>query len=115
MISVDALIFWLFVAAWAIVIGLISCIAIPRAVREAIRIVRRLIELVERSPLPLQLAKAEADMGRIDAAVSRLPELEARANRALLRLRENPLVPPSVIVAVRRIELEIAAFRRASR
>jgi Sec-independent protein translocase protein TatA len=114
-LSTDSLVFWLFVAAWLVVAVLLGFVQLPRIVREAMRIVKRVRALDETSPLPLQLAKAEADVGRLGAALERIPVLQQRAADALLRIRTAPLVPPALIALGIRIGREIQAFRRELR
>ena len=112
--TVDWLIFWLFVVAWAVVLGALG-MQIPRAVGEVLQIVRHIRGLIESSPLPLQLAKAESDLRRIEAAAARLPMLQARAQAAMSVIRETPLVPPGISAFIERLRSETAAFRREAR
>jgi hypothetical protein len=113
--SVDALIFWVFLAAWAIVGGLFALVQVPRIVREARGLVGRLIKLTEASPLLLQMSKAEADVGRIEKAVAQLTVLVGRAQAAIAVARAAPLVPPELGRFVRRVRREVAALRAALR
>lgn len=113
--SVDALVLWAFVFAGVVVLALIVFVALPRAVREALRIVKRVLALVDESPLPLQVAKTEADVGRIGHALDQLPGLGRRAEHAAIVIRTTPLIPPAVEAVATRIGREIRAFRTASR
>jgi hypothetical protein len=111
----DALVFWFFVAAWLVVLGLLVFGVLPRAVRDGRRIVSRLMRLVDESPLPLQLSRADADLQRINAALERIPPLQRRAQLAIATIRTTPLVPPSIGRVIRQIKAEIRAFREALR
>jgi hypothetical protein len=113
--TVDSLVLWFFVGAWLVVAGIFVFGPLPRAIGHVRRIIRRLLELVDRSPLPLQLAKAEADAQRIHAALARLPALQRRAVAASTVIRTTPLVPPALAHLRRRIETEIRAFVQAAR
>ena len=112
--SVDALIFWLFVAAW-LVVAILVVFALVRVGREAVRIFKRVKALVDESPLPLQISKAEADVARLNRAIDRLPILARRADEAAEIIRTTPLVPPALIEMALRVRAEYAAFRAALR
>ncbi len=113
--SVDSLIFWLFVGAWVVVASIILFGVLPQIVGEVRRIIGHVTDLVEKSPLPLQLSKAEADVARIEAAAARLPALQRRAEAAVAVIRSTPIVPPQIGALIRRIQIEIAGFRRQVR
>lgn len=108
-------IFWLFVVAWAIVLGLLLLVQLPRGIREGRRIVSRVLRLVNDPPLAKELAKAEADGKRLMGALERIPPLQCRAQGALETIRTTPVVPPSIGVTVRRVRDEIRGFREALR
>jgi hypothetical protein len=97
--SPDAVVFWFFLVAWIVVLGLIFLVALPRVVRQGIRIVRRIIGLVNDSPLPAKFAQADADLARINRALDRLPALQERCEAALTSLRTTPLVPQQLAAA----------------
>ena len=111
----DAAVFWFFVIAWIVVLGVLLFVVLPRAFREARRIVTRSIRLVNELPLTAELAKAEADSGRITAALERVPPLQRRAEAAIVTIRTTPLVPPAAGDVIRRIQAEIRSFRQALR
>jgi hypothetical protein len=102
-VSVDALLFWLFVAAWVVLLGLVAFMALPRIAREGMRIVKRVLALVNQSSLRVEIARVQGDIARIRAARERLPGLERRAQAALVILRT---------VSVR-LQREIRAFQSA--
>ncbi len=112
--GVDALVFWFFVGTWALVAVLILLVQLPRMVSEALRIVRRVMALVNDSPLPLQMAKAQDDVGRIEDALDRIPVLRQRAEAALTVIRTTSIIPPAIGDIVARIRAEIRDFRRAA-
>jgi hypothetical protein len=111
----DAAVFWFFVVAWLVVLGLLLFVQIPRAFREGRRIVTRVMRLINDLPLTKELAKAEADGRRLSAALERIPPLQRRAEAAIVTIRTTPLVPPAVADVVRQIKAEIRAFRQALR
>jgi hypothetical protein len=111
----DAVVFWFFVIAWIAVLGVLLFVVVPRAFREARRIVTRVLRLVNEIPLTKELAKAEADGARITAALERVPALQRRAEVAVATIRTTPLVPPAIGDVVRRIRAEIRSFRQALR
>jgi hypothetical protein len=113
--SVDALIFWLFVAACVVIGALLVFVQVPRIVREARGIIGHVVKLSEPSPLSLQFSKAESDLGRIENALAQVPVLQDRARAALAVVRETQLVPPELAQFVRRVRREFAAFRAARR
>jgi hypothetical protein len=113
--SVDGLIFWLFVVAWAIVGGLFALVQLPRIAREVRGLVGRLVKLSAASPLLLKISKAEADVGRIEKAVAQLAVLAGRAQAAIAVMRAAPLVPPDIARFVRLVRREVAALRAALR
>jgi hypothetical protein len=112
---VGVLVFWSFVAAWVVVLGLIALVQLPRGYREGRRLVTRVLRLVNEPPLTAELAKAEADTRRLTAALERIPPLQQRAQIALTTIRTTPLIPPAVGQTFRRIRNEIQAFRQALR
>jgi hypothetical protein len=107
--------FWFFFVAWVVVLGLLFFVQVPRGFREARRIVRRLMRLINDPPLTKELAKAEADGRRLSIALERIPSLQRRAERAIETIRTTPLVPPTIGETIRRIRAEIQAFRQALR
>lgn len=111
----DAVVFWFFVVAWIVVLGSLLFVVLPRAFREARRIVTRLIRLATELPLTNELAKAEEDSRRITGALERIAPLQRRAEIALTTIRTTPLVPPAIAGAVRRVRAEVRAFRQALR
>jgi hypothetical protein len=113
-VSVDTLAVWFFAATWVLVAILIAGVLMSAA-REAVRIVKRVLALVNDSPLPLQLAKAEADAARISRALDRIPALVRRADDAAEVIRATPLIPPALVELFARIRREYAAFRAAVR
>jgi hypothetical protein len=113
--SADEVVFWFFAGTWVIVALLILFVQVPRIVSEGLRIVRRVMALVNDSPLPAKLDKAEADAGRIEAALDRIPALRQRAEAALTVIRTTRLVPPAIGDLIARIRTEIRDFRRAAR
>ena len=113
--SVDALIFWLFVVAWAIVLGALVFVALPRIVGEVLAIIRRLSRMLAQSPLPPLIAQAERDVARLEAVAAAAPALVLRADNALIRMRTTRLIPVSLLIVLGRLSTEITAFRDASR
>jgi hypothetical protein len=111
----DAAVFWFFVVAWIAVLGWLVFVVLPRAFREARRIVTRLIRLATELPLTDELAKAEVDSRRITRALERVAPLQRRAEIALTTIRTTPLVPPAIGDVVRRVRAEVRAFRQALR
>jgi hypothetical protein len=111
----DAAVFWFFVVAWLVVLGLLLFVQIPRAFREGRRIVTRVMRLINDLPLTKELATAEAAGRRLSAALERIPPLQRRAEAAIVTIRTTPLVPPAVADVVRQIKAEIRAFRQALR
>ncbi len=111
--SVDSLIFWLFVAAWVLLLVMLVVGPLAKIVTEVKQIVAHLVGLVNGSDLPLQIAKAEADLARCEAALAQVPALQLRAESALVVLRTTPLIPPAIAALIERIRVEILAFRRA--
>ncbi len=109
--SVDALVFWVFAVAWVVLLGLILFGALPRAAREGLRVAKRVSALVNESPLPKQIATAQADLGRIESALDALPGLGRRARAAAHCIRSTPLVPPAVLAVAERVRRELRAFR----
>jgi hypothetical protein len=111
----NAVVFWFFVAAWAIVAGSLVFVVLPACVREGSRIVKRVIGLVSGSPLPRKFRTAQDDLDRILRAVNRLPALQRRAEEALEIVRTTPVVPPMLAPIIARTRAEIAALSRALR
>jgi hypothetical protein len=111
----DALVFWFLVGAWVIVLGSILFVQLPRAFREARRIVTRLSRLINDPPLTKELAQAEVDVLRLGSAQEALAPLQRRAERANSTIRTTPLIPPAIGETLRRIRAEYRAFRRALR
>jgi hypothetical protein len=111
----DAAVFWFFVVAWVVVLGSLLFVVLPRAFREARRIVTRLIRLATALPLTDELAKAEEDSRRITGALERIAPLQRRAEVALATIRTTPLIPPAIGDMVRRVRAEVSAFRQALR
>lgn len=109
--TVDDLIFRLFLAAWLVVLALIFFVQLPRIAAQAIRIVRRLMAMVSDSPLPGQLAAAEANLDRIQRAGDRLPALIERAQTAVRVIRTTALMPAALGPTIARVKAEIRAFR----
>jgi hypothetical protein len=107
-----AVVFWFFVCAWIVVLSLIVLGQLPRAFRDGRRIVTRLLALVNDPPLNAQLAKAESDSRRLNAALERIAPLQRRAQIAISTIRSTPLVPPAIGEMVLRIRAEIRAFRK---
>jgi hypothetical protein len=108
--SVDALVFWIFVFAWVAVLGFIGFALVPRIVREGTRIGKRILALANDSTLSLQIAKAERDVIRMRVALNRLPGLVSRAQAAGGLIRATPLVPPALADAVIRARRTLRAF-----
>jgi hypothetical protein len=113
--TVDQVVFWLFVGAWLVVLGLIGFVQLPRLLHDGRRLVRRVQALVNESPLPLQIAKAEADINRMRRAAERVPELQRRALAAVTLIRTTPLVPRAIGEVAGRIRAELRALGRAAR
>jgi hypothetical protein len=113
-VSVDAFVVWFFAATWILVAIFIAAF-LGSAAREAVRIVKRVLALLNDSPLPLQLAKAEADAARISRAFDRIPALVRRADDAAEVIRATPLIPPALVELVARVRREYVAFRTAVR
>jgi len=83
--TIELAIRWAFIAAWVIVL-LLLLIALRRLGIEAKRVGTRAAALAE-NPLPLDFAKAEADLGRLTAAIDAFPPLLARAAVAIEKIR----------------------------
>jgi hypothetical protein len=111
----DALVFWFFICAWIVVLSLLFFLQLPRAFRDARRIISRVMKLINNPPLEAELAKAEADSRRLNAALDRVPALQGRAQAAIATIRTTPLIPPAIGQVVRRIRAEYRAFRRELR
>jgi hypothetical protein len=111
----DTVILWFFAGAWVIVLGSIVFVQFPRAFREGRRIYTRVMRLINDPPLTKELAEAEADARRLNAALERIAPLRRRAESAIATIRNTPLIPASVGEMVRRIRSEYRAFRRALR
>jgi hypothetical protein len=77
---------WIFVISAIILLDLILVETLPRIVRQARRLVRRLNALAD-LPLIAQAEKAERDIARVNAALDALPALQIRARAALDSLR----------------------------
>jgi hypothetical protein len=84
-------------------------------VREGTRIVKRVLAIVNDSTLSDEIANAQGDLVRMQAALDRLPGLVRRAQAAVALIRATPLVPRSIGDAVGRLRREIRAFRAALR
>ncbi len=106
--TLDAVVFWLFVLAWVVVVALLVVRAVLPAGRE-VRRMRRTIATLTKIDLPV--AEAAADLRRLQQAVAQFPALRVRARAALGRLRRRPLIPGNAAVAlrlVRALEHELA-------
>jgi hypothetical protein len=114
-LSPESVVFWIFVGAWTILALIFIFGVLPRLVGEGGRIVRRILTLIGGSPLTAQLARAELDVNRITSSLERVPALVQRAIAAVAIIRSTPLVPPAIASTIRRIQVEIAAFKRAYR
>jgi hypothetical protein len=110
--TLDSLIFWLFVLAWIVVLVLIVFRGLVPAGRQGLRIVRRILALGSESPLPLALAKAEGDADRMNRALDALPRLAQRAVIAVESIRSTTIVPPALGELTARLRREAQAFRR---
>lgn len=75
--SLDALVFWFFIAAWVVVVDLIA-VRTLHAVREGKRLAARIAVLAD-LPLRGQIAQAQTDIVRIEGALAALPNLARRA------------------------------------
>jgi hypothetical protein len=113
--TAESLVFWIFAFAWAIVVGLLMFVQLPRIVGNASRIIKRVIALVADSSLPAQVAKAGDDLERLSRALERVAPLRKRALDAVQTIRATPLVPSAIGEIVGRIKAEIRAFRRTFR
>jgi hypothetical protein len=109
--SLDAVVFWTFVAAWVVVVALIVFAGLIPAARQAIRIVKRVMALVADSPLPPAVERAGNDARRLNAALDELPDLQTRAKAAVETIQTTPIIPPALSALAARIEREIRAFR----
>lgn len=109
--SAHAIALWASLGAWLIVFVLIIA-QIVRAIREALRIARRLDTFGD-LPVFAAAERAEADVARVEAALGRLEPLLARAQAALAEIRRGP-VTPAFAATLRRVRAEFAAFRAAA-
>jgi hypothetical protein len=114
-LGLDSLIFWGFVAAWVVLLGMLLLVVLPRVVREGLRIFKRVMALVDDQTLAQALLRAEGDAGRITAALERIPALQTRALAAVDTIRTTPIVPPVLAGLIQRVKFEIRAFRHELR
>ena len=110
--SPHAIVWYVFAAALVVVLAMLVA-QVLRAVRELKRFTGRL-EALGDLPVVRQLARAEDDVRRIEAAAAALGPLAARAELAIATIKRGPL-PPGVVRAVRRLAVEIAVFRSFAR
>jgi hypothetical protein len=85
MMSLELAIRWAFIVAWVVVLDLLF-LALRRLYLEAKRLFKRLSALAER-PLPIDFAKAEADLARLAAALEQIDPLLVRFAAAVEALR----------------------------
>ncbi len=111
--SVDSFVYWTFVVAWFAVAGVFFFGIVPRIITEIGSILGHVTKLVDRSALPLLIAKAEGDLSRIESSGTKLTALTARAQAAVVLIRTTPLVPVQIAQLIARVRVEVAAFRKA--
>jgi hypothetical protein len=111
--SLDAVVWWFFAAAWLIVVGLIVFVALPRILRAAMTLVRHILVIGEAGSLQSQISMAEKNSLRINRALDRLPALAVRAQSALTTIRTTPVVPPRLARLAGAVRDEYRAFRRS--
>ncbi len=109
------MIFWVFAAAWIVLVGMLGLFVLPLIVRQARRIVARVFAYSDQSPLPLQFAKAEADVERTQRALNQVNRLTVRAAAALAVVRKTPMLPPALVALATRLAVEVRAFQAALR
>jgi hypothetical protein len=107
-VTPQAAVLWTALVA-VIVVLVLSVLALVRAMREIVRIKRRVDAFAE-LPVVASLAKAGDDAERIAAAVERIEPLVARAKDAVAVIREGP-IPADVRNAVVRIGIEVQNLR----
>jgi hypothetical protein len=111
-VSPEAFVLWTSLAAVLVVLAL-AARALVSALRELWRMTERIDGYAE-LPIVAALHRAEADVRRIDAALSALASLLARARAAAAVIRRGP-IPPQIVAAFVRLRREYAAFRRFAR
>ena len=106
------------VVLWTVLVAVLVVLALAgRAAAAALHEIKRVaVRIDEYSELPVvrALARAEADAGRIEAALGELPVLLARARAAAAAILRGP-IPPGVVTAFLVARRELAAFRRFAR
>jgi hypothetical protein len=108
-VSATAIVWLVIVVAWIVVLVLVAGQAL-RAVREALRL-RRRVGGYRDLPLLAAAERASEDVQRLERTAAEAEPLLLRAQDAIEVIRRGPL-PPEVIDAFRLVRDELAAFRR---
>jgi hypothetical protein len=107
-VSANAIVWWVTLVAVVAVLALAGAQA-ARALRELKRLKARVAGYGD-LPVVKQLENVEADVQRIEQAVSGVGPLVERAEAAIAVIRRGP-VPPELIAAAQRLRFEIGALR----